>query len=487
MHSVTLISATDFAGWRRAARHCVNMDVSPEHISWRVQGEVGSLFDSNLSSIEPTVESATAFTVPRSFLQLAELVILHRHAARFSVLYRLLWRLQREPQLMTLSVDEDVARANAMKDAVRRDIHKMKAFVRFREAPFTSPPRLIAWFEPQHHIVEAVAPFFMRRFPTFQWSILTPELSVHWDLKELRFGTGANKSEAPAEDAAESLWLGYYASIFNPARLKVHTMQAHMPKRYWRNLPEAALIPHLIANATSRTEDMLHRTPAEPRRTRRPTRSSRTPSAAVPSNGDQDLDSLRTAVQGCRDCPLWKNATQAVFGEGRERAKIVFVGEQPGDQEDLAGRPFVGPAGKILDRALVEAGVDRKLTYVTNAVKHFKFEPRGKRRIHKKPNEMEIAACNQWLQRELLAIKPTLIVALGATGARAVFGRATAIEKNRGRIIPSIEAASGVHTTDVLVTVHPSYLLRVPPEDKQSAYERFVADLKLARGYAGKR
>jgi uracil-DNA glycosylase family protein len=226
---------------------------------------------------------------------------------------------------------------------------------------------------------------------------------------------------------------------------------------------------------------MLNKGHSEPRRSRRAPAAQRVRPGVV----DTDLRSLRTAVQQCHDCPLWRNATQAVFGEGLERAKIVLVGEQPGDQEDLAGQPFVGPAGRLLDRALLEAGIDRKLTYVTNAVKHFKFEPRGKRRIHKKPNEMEIAACSQWLQRELRVIKPELVIALGVTGARSVFGRATAIEKNRGHIIKGVETA-GVHTADVLVTVHPSLLLRVPSEDRQSAYDRFVEDLKLARKYAAR-
>jgi DNA polymerase len=185
----------------------------------------------------------------------------------------------------------------------------------------------------------------------------------------------------------------------------------------------------------------------------------------------------------CRDCPLWKNATQTVFGAGRQSARIVFVGEQPGDQEDRAGEPFVGPAGKLLDRALVDAAIDRKATYVTNAVKHFKWEPRGKRRIHKKPNELEISACHQWLERELVLIRPALIVALGATAARAVFGRATAVEKNRGRILAGAQAKTPLDA-DLLVTVHPSFLWRVPDEDRDRAYERFVADLKLIRPYA---
>jgi DNA polymerase len=178
---------------------------------------------------------------------------------------------------------------------------------------------------------------------------------------------------------------------------------------------------------------------------------------------------------------LWKDATQTVFGEGLTSASIMLVGEQPGDQEDLAGLPFVGPAGKLLDRALAEADIDRKRTYVTNAVKHFKFEPRGKRRLHKKPNEMEISACHQWLERELELVHPDLIVVLGATAARAVLGRTTPIEKNRGHVIKRNTQADA--PADILVTVHPSYLLRIPGPDRRTAYQRFVADLALARAY----
>ncbi|HET9449096.1 MAG TPA: UdgX family uracil-DNA binding protein, partial [Steroidobacteraceae bacterium] len=170
-----------------------------------------------------------------------------------------------------------------------------------------------------------------------------------------------------------------------------------------------------------------------------------------------------------------KDATQTVFGEGPQSARIVFIGEQPGDQEDIAGRPFVGPAGKLFDAALTEAGVDRKVTYVTNAVKHFKFEPRGKRRIHKKPSELEITACGQWLRRELHSIEPKIVVALGATAARALLGRAVPVGENRGKIM----SGHAPGAPDVLVTVHPSYLLRVPPEQHDAEYARFVADLRL--------
>jgi len=188
-----------------------------------------------------------------------------------------------------------------------------------------------------------------------------------------------------------------------------------------------------------------------------------------------DIETLRTQSADCRACPLWKDATQTVFGEGPSHAPIMLIGEQPGDKEDLAGKPFVGPAGQMLDRALDEAGIDRGKIYVTNAVKHFKFVPRGKVRLHQKPNTQEIRACRPWYERELAAVRPMLVVAMGATAAQSVFGRITTINKTRGRII---DLADGVKA---LVTVHPSYLLRLPDAGaKAREYERFVADLKIA-------
>lgn len=187
------------------------------------------------------------------------------------------------------------------------------------------------------------------------------------------------------------------------------------------------------------------------------------------------LASLREQASTCRACPLWKNATQTVFGEGPRHARIMLVGEQPGDKEDLAGHPFVGPAGQMLDRALEEAGLDRNKVYVTNAVKHFKFLPRGKFRLHQKPTTPEIKACRQWYERELATIKPELVVAMGATAAQCVLGKATPINKNRGRLI-NLEGGM-----PALVTVHPSYLLRLPDEAARAhEYQRFVEDLRIA-------
>jgi uracil-DNA glycosylase len=192
------------------------------------------------------------------------------------------------------------------------------------------------------------------------------------------------------------------------------------------------------------------------------------------SRSSDKIDNLRREAASCQACPLWKDATQTVFGEGPPDAEIMLVGEQPGDREDREGRPFVGPAGLLLGRALADAGVDRKRAYVTNAVKHFKFEPRGKRRLHKRPNASEIRICRRWLFDEIEAIGPRLIVALGATAAQGLTGRAIPIQSNRGAVL---DAANGLR---VFVTIHPSALLRLQDEEeKRSAYTSFVNDLRL--------
>jgi DNA polymerase len=185
------------------------------------------------------------------------------------------------------------------------------------------------------------------------------------------------------------------------------------------------------------------------------------------------LPALREAAKSCRGCDLWRKGTQTVFGEGASQAKVMFVGEQPGDKEDLEGKPFVGPAGAVLDKALVEAGIDRKEVYVTNAVKHFSWEPRGKRRIHKKPNAMQIAACRPWLDAEIAAVKPRVIVCLGATAAQSLLGRTFKVTQGRGELIPFDMAPF------VLATVHPSSILRAPDEEsRHEEFTKFVQDLR---------
>ncbi len=394
-----------------------------------------------------------------------------RERERFALLYGLVWRAHRgERHLLELTTDPEVHRAQRLAQAVRRDTHKMRAFVRFRSVEADGITRYVAWFEPDHFIVEANAQFFVRRFATMTWSILTPDRSVHWDGTELRFAAGADPADVPDDDRLAEYWRTYFGAIFNPARLKIGAMTSEMPRKYWKNLPEAADIPDMIRAAQTRTDTMIDTPTTAPAA---PLAKPIAKFAATPVAGR--LGELATEAAACRRCDLWRPATQVVFGEGPANAQIMFVGEQPGDQEDLAGRPFVGPAGQLFDRAMAEAGLDRTTVYVTNAVKHFKFEPRGKRRIHAKPDTTEIVACGHWLREERETVLPRLTVLMGATAVRAVMGRTMTITKERGRPMP-------LGNGQALVTVHPSYLLRLPDEEARTReYALFVQDLEAGR------
>ncbi|RAI61036.1 uracil-DNA glycosylase [Roseicella frigidaeris] len=487
----------DFPAWRAQARCLLAADLPPAAVAWRVAGEAPALFARDRV---PETAPLTA-SVPRRFVEAAETAIRHRDPDRFALLYRLLWRLARgEPGLLQVATDPDILRLSAMVRAVRRDAHKMHAFLRFRcvgtEAPGEAGPaaHYVAWFEPDHHILEAETGFFIRRFAGLRWSILTPEASAHWDGETLRMGPGGTRREAPAEDAHEELWRAYYRSVFNPARLKPAAMRAEMPVKYWRNLPEAREIPRLIAEAPQRVAGMLARGAAPPaaRRQRPPSRPVQPmplPDVAETMPADlfsriEDpaaaLTALRAELMGRNDLPSWTAAsTQPVFGEGPLGAALMFIGEQPGDEEDLAGRPFVGPAGRLFDRAATEAGIDRSAAYVTNAVKHFKFKPTGRRRLHQSPDAGDITYYRPFLKREIELVAPGLVVSLGATALRALTGKPLAITRVRGEVI---EAPEGFR---IFPTVHPSYLLRLPdPAGKEREYARFVADLAAAREMA---
>ncbi len=469
MQVVRLRHETDFAGWREAARALRSAHVAPDATLWTVDGAALPMGDELPTGV------ASPFSVPREFMELADQVVLHRSGERFALLYRLLWRLQGEAHLLRIASDPDVARARSFARDVSRAAHKMKAFVRFRlTTAEDGEEAYVAWFEPAHRVTEATAPFFTRRFANQRFSILTPDACAHWDKRQLHFTPGADAADAPSEDTLEDYWRAYYASIFNPARLKVAAMKREMPQRYWRNLPEAGLIPELIARAEAKTAHMVRAAPTEPER--RVVRAAVRASRDAPFDGEAPatLQEIAAGVQHCRRCDLWRHATQGVPGEGPRAAKLMFVGEQPGDQEDLAGHPFVGPAGKVLDRALAEAGVPRAETFVTNAVKHFKHELRGKRRIHKNPDAGEVTACRWWLDAERRIVRPRVIVALGGSAALGVFGKPTPVGRFRQQAI-QLPEAQGV------VTYHPSYLLRVPDaEAKAKAYAMFLEDLRFA-------
>lgn len=479
-----LLHHADFAGWREQARRLVVAGIPSRMVAWQVGEGTPGLFGSERETASlPVVTPDKAPRVPARFPDLAALVVCHKAPDRFTLLHRLLERLQDEPQLLAIATDPDVARAETMGKNVRRCSHKMKAFVRFRSThDADGAERFVAWFEPEHHTVDLTAPFFVRRFAGMRWSILTPERSAHWDGETLVLAGGASRDVAPDGDVNEDLWRTYFGAIFNPARLKVKAMTSEMPKRYWKNMPEAELIDPLIRQAADRTAGMIAAPAHLPARSTRVAREREAEARAMTALADNiaTLADLAAAARHCERCPLYRDATQVVPGEGEVGAPLMLVGEQPGDSEDIAGRPFVGPAGQLLDRALAEAGIERRAAFVTNAVKHFKFEPRGKRRIHAKPNSHEIDACRWWLDHERKIVKPNLTVAMGASAARSLGGRAITISRERGRLLTWPDGAAG------LVTVHPSYLLRLPDQDaKRSEYARFVADLVLAREALG--
>jgi len=457
MRVAALAGEDDFDGWRRDARALALGGVPADAVVWQVGDTAGDLF----ADMPVTPVERAAFSVPRPFLDLAETAILHRDPHRFALLYTMLLRLRTQPGLIEDRADPLMRRLEEMAKSVRRDIHKMRAFLRFREVADVDGDRFVAWFEPEHHIVRVNAGFFVRRFPNMRWSILTPELSLHWDGDVLSEGPGARREDAPGDDPVEAMWKTYYASIFNPARLKPGMMLKEMPRKYWHNMPETALVPQLIANAQARESGMI-----------------RTARAAPPTNIEAAWAALRDEAAGCTRCDLHKYATQTVFGEGPLDAQMMLVGEQPGDQEDLQGSAFVGPAGQVLDQALQAAGIDRGKVYVTNAVKHFKYELRGKRRIHQRPLTSEIKACKWWIEQESLLIRPKVTVALGATAAHSLFGRAMKIGESRGRMLELPDGGAA------WITIHPSYLLRMQ-DGVEEERARFVEELRMVAQSVG--
>ena len=457
-HVVPLAAADDFAEWREQARRMIQADVPPDRVAWSEPGGVsGSLFTHGACRLPTPPADAPQPRASRAFLQLAQSAILHRDAERFALLYRLLWRLQANPRLMEDAADPDVRRIEELARTVRRDIHKMRAFVRFRVVDEADGgEHYVAWFEPEHHILRANARFFVNRFTNMRWSILTPAGSLHWDGQSLSEGPPAQRGDAPVGDAAEDLWRTYYASIFNPARLKVGAMLKEMPRKYWKNMPEAALIPALIAGAQAREAAMV----------------DAGSDLFVGEERPASLKAIGEAIQACRRCEIGCNGTNAVIGEGPREAAFMIVGEQPGDVEEQLSRPFVGPAGKLLRAHLEDAGIDERAAYVTNAVKHFKFTQRGKRRLHQSPTAKEIDICRWWVDGEREIVKPRLVLALGASAARSMLGKTVSVQKERSR---AHLLADG---TELWITTHPSYLLRLEDDARAGEEKRFADDLR---------
>jgi probable DNA metabolism protein len=469
MRSVILAHDATIDAFKNIARSLLSDSISPADVLFSTPGEA-SLF-----ATAPASSSTRPFKIPQGYATLLADAICHTAVNRFALLYELLWRIHHGERALTENVaDPAVATLMRYAKSVRRDIHKMHAFVRFKKVRTDDGAVFVAWFEPQFYILRRGVPFFADRFAQMRWLIATPLGTAEWRDGKLVYGAAVAKPADVDDAVLEDIWRTYYQTTFNPARVRLKAMTAEMPRRYWHNMPETALISRMIENAQPRVEAMGHAPQPAPLFAQRLARRLEDTRENAVGKEATPLDMLRKDASHCTRCPLYEHATQTVFGEGPADAHLVFVGEQPGDQEDLAGKPFVGPAGELFNRALTEAGIDRAHVYVTNAVKHFKFEPRGKRRIHKKPNAGETTACRWWLDREIHTISPRLIVAMGATAAASLAGHPVSVLKDRGRVTHFGERAG-------LITVHPSYLLRLP--DKAAAERElklFVADLRFA-------
>lgn len=458
----------DFLQWRSMARECLHAGIEPARCDWR-DGNAPQLdfmgsMDEGLTFVQKSA-GMIDFKIPPAFLALAEKTACHRSGEKWALLYRVLWRLTHgEKHLLAVASDPDMRRISVMAKQVSRDAHKAKAFVRFRKIGERDGRECFAaWHCPDHKILPLVAPFFQRRFGIMDWTIMTPDQSVSWNGERLVTGEGVPADQAPPEDAMEDVWRTFYRAIFNPARVKIKMMKQEMPVRHWRTLPETRIIPSMLQEAPDRVAEMIRHSEG----------FARTAAAFMPDV--RTIHSLGHAAQSCEGCSLHCHATQTVFGAGPANARLMIVGEQPGEQEDETGLPFVGPAGQILMRALMHAGIKRDEVYVTNAVKHFKFIRKDGGRIHQSPSAREINACKPWLEAEIEALRPRIIVGLGLTAAKALTGHGFKMKEGRGKWIDSGE-------TRILITYHPSAVLRAASEETgDNIYAHIQEDLKAAQ------
>ena len=428
MRTIVLQGETDWEGWRLATRSLVMAGIAPRELAWVVSGDATEL-----------PAGSGTFHVPRELVSLAEQAIQARDPDRFGLLYSLVWRVNAGEKLLADDTDPDLATVRRMALAVRADAHRMRTNMRFLPVPEDGATRFIGWFEPEHFVLPANAQLLVRRFSDLALSIVTPDGAAHWDRSSLLFGSGLRHVED--DEALQAWWEAHHQALLRQATPDASIPQAEALDEIPRPPDRPALGPVVLRHK---------------------------PDPAL-------RDSAKQAA-ACQRCPLYGPATQTVFGEGSADAPVMFVGEQPGDQEDTIGRPFVGPAGQIMDRAMEEAGLDRRVAYVTNAVKHFKFTPRGKRRIHQTPEVPEIQACKFWLDVERTHVRPRLVVLMGGSAARAGLGRAVTISRERGRPIRTADGQT------VFVTVHPSFLLRIPDEAaKAREYQAFVRDLEAIK------
>lgn len=406
-----------FAGWRQAARQLLNLGVAPHAVSWLGSESQGGLFD----SADTAAESAAphkALRIPKELPALLESAARFRAEDRWALLYRILWRVARGDRAAMLAGDRDGSTLHRRIKAVRREAHHMHAFVRFRTRdPALGPPAFVAWHVPAHDILDSAAGHFAERMGHASWLIATPDGAALWDGRALRLLSPCPPALADLarsqEDPGEALWLAYYGSTFNPARLNRRVLQTHMPVRFWKDLPEGPLIPQLMsqARAGAQRDGQAQAVGLHPGR-----------QVVIAADQAQPQRAVATELQQCRRCALWTQATQAVPGEGPPTARILVLAGQPGDREDLSGRPFDGAAGRLLERALAQAGLQRAAVYLTYAVKHLKAADAMGARARVSASAQERSACGHWLSRELAQIQPRVVIALGQDALLAAQG-----------------------------------------------------------------
>lgn len=442
-----------FEAWRDKAKQLLVSQVNPQDITWITQDggfHFGEDWEDRIVNDTPKI--------PREYFEKAYVVSAFRDDSTWDLLYRIAWRiLHEQKQLLKIPLDSDIQELESRYRLVMRDVHKMKAFVRFKEIKQENKVVYMAWHRPDHRIVRLAAPFFKDRFNGMNWVIMTEDETMSWDQTELTFSEGIPAHKALMEDSSEDLWLTYYRSIFNPARIKIGAMKKELPVRHWKTLPETELITSLINEAPNRLKEFYD--------SQRPT---------ITQNRQLDFSEISAGLNSCKACGICEKATAPVMGEGPLNARIMFIGEQPGNEEDLNGQPFIGPAGQLLNKALNRRGFKRDEIYVTNAVKGFKWIFQNNMRWHRTANASEISACKPWLKQELGLIKPEIVVCLGRSAAQSILGKMIKMEDVRGKFFASAVCEK------TIILPHPSSILRIQDENERAlAFERFVNELQL--------
>lgn len=443
----------NFEDWRMKARELLAQKIPPHQVNWQADTQgfsFGTFFENKNTPAD--------IKIPRDFFEQAFVASCFRDDSIWSLLYRLAWRLVFEDKnLLKIEIDPDTVELNAKVRLVNRDLHKMKAFVRFKELKQDENESLfMAWHRPDHRITRLAAPFFKDRFNGMKWVIMTEDETILWDKKEIHFLEGVEAYELP-QDEKEDLWKTYYSSIFNPARIKVSAMKKELPVRHWKTLPETELITSLLDEAPARLKEFY---------------DSQTAPAQIQEF--TSFEELNKAILKCKSCGICEKSSGPVFGEGPLDAEVMILGEQPGNEEDLAGKNFIGPAGQILNEALNQVGLKREEFFVTNVVKSFKWVQTYDMRQHRTADAKEISACRPWVQNEIKLVKPKILVCLGRSAAQSVLGKMIKLEDMRGKFF------STPFCENTIILPHPASILR-DKESKDEAFGRFIQEFELVK------